>query len=158
MDSTCLDLVTKSAMDLTTYDEHGNPWDFNNATMRRKAKVIVKSKAALLLIVSPMCSAFSRLQTFNIERLGADKVRDMLKMGVKHLNFAMELCEMQRQNGLYFLFEHPSGASSWSVHSVQRMLSKSGVNTYEGDMCQFNMKQSVHGEELFVKKALNIHD
>ena len=76
-------------MDLTTYDEHGNPWDFNNATMRQKAKAIVKSKAALLLVVSPMCSAFSRLQTFNIKRLGTDKVKNMLDMGVKHLNFAM---------------------------------------------------------------------
>ena len=40
-------LIPGLAMDLTTYDEHGSPWDFNNATMRQKAKAIVKSKAAL---------------------------------------------------------------------------------------------------------------
>ena len=33
-------LIPGLAMDLTTYDEHGNPWDFNNATMRQKAKVL----------------------------------------------------------------------------------------------------------------------
>ena len=81
-----------------------------------------------------------------------DKVKAMLDMGVKHLNFAMELCEIQRRNGLYFLFEHPAGASSWSVKSVQNMLSKPQVNTYEGDMCQFIMKQNYKGEECFVKK------
>ena len=53
-------LVPGLAMDLTTHDEHGNPWDFNCPVMRAKAKKIIKSKAALLLIVSPMCSAFSR--------------------------------------------------------------------------------------------------
>ena len=51
-------LIPGLAMDLTTYDEHGNPWDFNVDAMRQKAKAIVKSKAALLLVVSPMCSAF----------------------------------------------------------------------------------------------------
>ena len=57
-------LIPGLAMDLTTCDEFGNPWDFNVEAMRAKAKKIIKSKAALLLIVSPMCSAFSRLQAF----------------------------------------------------------------------------------------------
>ena len=59
--------------------------------MRAKAKKIVKSKSALLLIVSPMCSAFSKLQTFNVKRLGPDKIKEMLDYGMKHLKFAMEL-------------------------------------------------------------------
>ena len=101
-------LIPGLAMDLTTCDEHGNPWDFNVSAMRSKAKSIVKNKAALLLIVSPMCSAFSRLQTFNIKRLGEERMKEMLEMGIKRLNCAMELCETQRRNGLYFLFEHPA--------------------------------------------------
>ena len=46
-------LVPGLAMDLTTCDAHGNPWDFNCDKMRAKAKKLVKSKAFLLLIVSP---------------------------------------------------------------------------------------------------------
>ena len=92
-------LIPGLAMDLTTCDEHGNSWDFNCETMRAKAKKIVKSKAALLLVVSPMCSAFSRLQTFNAKRLGPERVKDMLEYGVKHLTFALDLCEIQRANG-----------------------------------------------------------
>ena len=52
----------------------------------------------------------------------------------------------------YFLFEHPAGASSWSVNAVQKMMNQSGVNTYEGDICQYDMKQMIKGEEMFVKK------
>ena len=66
-------LIPGLAMDLTTCDEHGNPWDFNVDAMRSKAKHIVKHKSALLLVVSPMCSAFSRLQAFNAKRLGEEK-------------------------------------------------------------------------------------
>ena len=111
-------LIPGLAMYLTTYDEHGNPWDFNVSATRSKAKSIVNIKAALLIIVSPMCSAFSRLQTSNMKRLGEERIKYMLEMGIKHLNFAMKLCEIQRRNGLYFLFEHPAGASSWSVNAV----------------------------------------
>ena len=54
------------AMDFTARDEFGNPWDFNNEAMRRKASNIVESKAAVLLLVSPMFVACSRLQTLDI--------------------------------------------------------------------------------------------
>ena len=76
----------------------------------------------------------------------------MSEQGVNHLNFAMELCEIPRRRGLYFLFEHPAGASSWIMASVQRLLKKPGVGTYEGDMCQYDMKQMVKWGELFVTK------
>ena len=71
-----------------------------------------------------MCAAFSRLQTFNAKRLGAEKMREMLEYGVKHLTFALDCCEIQRRNGLYFLFEHPAGASSWNATPMQMMLKK----------------------------------
>ena len=47
-------LIPGLAMDLTTCDEFGNPWDFNCEAMRAKAQKMVKSKAASLLVVSPM--------------------------------------------------------------------------------------------------------
>ena len=78
-------LISGLAMDITTCDQHGNPWDFNLASMRNKAKKIVKSKSALLLIVSPMRGAFSRLQSFNAKRLGPEKTKQMIDYGIKHL-------------------------------------------------------------------------
>ena len=57
------------AMDLTTRDERGNPWDFNCCVMRAKANKLIKLSAAVLLAVSPMCAAFSRLQTLGAKTL-----------------------------------------------------------------------------------------
>ena len=61
-------------------------------------------------------------------------MREMLEYGMKHLKFAMELCEIQANSGLYFLFEHPAGASSWSTGTVQRIvaLRNEGI-WYEAD-------------------------
>eukprot|EP00959_Pyramimonas_sp_CCMP1952_P283043 5916182-Pyramimonas_sp.AAC.1 len=145
-------LILGLAMDLTTCDQHGNPWDFNVHAMRVKAKKIIKSKSALLLIVSPMCAAFSRLQTFNFKRLGAERVKQMLDYGIKHLTFAMELCEIQRRNGLYFLFEHPAGATRWSTSTVQRILRNKDVKVYNWGMCCYDLKQMVKAEEMYIKK------
>ena len=37
-------LIPGLIMDLTTYDEHGNPWDFNVAAMRQKPKPLSRAK------------------------------------------------------------------------------------------------------------------
>ena len=74
-------------------------------------------------------------------------MKEMIDYGIKHLTFALDLCEIQRNNGLYFLFEHPAGASSWHTTPMQRMLQREGVSTYEGDMSRYDLEQIVGGEE-----------
>lgn len=76
----------------------------------------------------------------------------MLEYGVKHFTFALDLCEIQRRNGLYFLFEHPAGASSWDATPMQRMLKRGGVRTYECDLCCYDLRQIVKGGEACIKK------
>jgi hypothetical protein len=54
------------ALDLSTVDpDDGKAWDFNNPEKRRKALHRVFSQRSLLLIGSPMCSSFSRMQNMN---------------------------------------------------------------------------------------------
>ena len=100
------------ALDLTTEDTDGRPWDFNCEDKREKAKRMVRNKEALLVIGSPMCAAFSRLQHLNFGRLSKEEVDKVLEYGKKHLEFCMELYRIQLDNGLYFLHEHPASARS----------------------------------------------
>ena len=53
------------APDLTTADANGRPWDFDIAENRRRAREMVLSKKPMLLIGSPMCTAFSAWQRIN---------------------------------------------------------------------------------------------
>ena len=64
-----LGLMQGMALDLTNCDEDGNAWDFTKKAMRDKAEQMIIDKKALLVIGSPMCSAFSRLQAMNWNRI-----------------------------------------------------------------------------------------
>ena len=72
------DLIPGSAMDITTVDEQGNPWDFDNHEQRAKARKRVEEEKPTILIGSPMCTAFSLLQQVNYAKMEPDRVRRIL--------------------------------------------------------------------------------
>ncbi len=139
-------MIPGFSLDLTTKDDKGEPWDFTKPEKRYKAMQWVKQKAALLLIVSPMCGPFSQLQSVNYSRMSDQEVRKKVTEGMMHLKFAMQLCRIQERSGLYFLFEHPRGASSWRTETMADMVTRKGTYTVRGDMCQFGMRQKEAGE------------
>ena len=49
------------------------------------------------------------LQHINFARMNEEEVRKVVEYGTRHLEFCMELYEMQVKKGLYFLHEHPWG-------------------------------------------------
>ena len=148
-----LGIVPGMSLDLTTVDpDDGRPWDFNNPAKRAKAMDMVIGKKALLLIGSPMCKAFSRLQHMNINRMDPKKWDRMISEGKTHLRWCMALYQMQMDNGMYFLHEHPWSAKSWDDASVRELMDREGVETVKGDMCCFGMFQEKNGKHMFVKK------
>ena len=46
-------------MDLTTCDSDGRAWNFDEPDMRERALARVRSDRPMLLVGSPMCTAFS---------------------------------------------------------------------------------------------------
>eukprot|EP00973_Karenia_brevis_P077990 10833981-Karenia_brevis.AAC.1 len=68
-----------------------------------------------------------------------DDVKMKLKYGIRHVYFAMEICELQAKEGRYFVFEHPKTASSWGLPKVNHVLSMPGVRKIDIDMCMFGM-------------------
>ena len=50
------------ALDLTTTDSEGQPWDFSDPAQRAKAEKLIEEENPTLLIGTPMCTAFSILQ------------------------------------------------------------------------------------------------
>ncbi len=138
-------LIPGFALDLTTTDEKGEPWDFTKPEKRYKAMQWVKQKAGLLLVVSPMCGPFSQMQAVNYKRIDEKDIKRKLEDAMEHIKFAMQLCRIQERSGLYFLFEHPRNASSWKTSSVIEMARKCGTYTVRGDMCQFGLTHEERG-------------
>ena len=106
-------LKTAWAMNLTTLDESGNPWDFSQAAQRKKALRRLREDKPLMLVACPMCGPFSSMNELNYARMSEQQIRTRLHDAMMHMRFALSLCIQQYNAGRLFLFEHPAGASSW---------------------------------------------
>ena len=47
------------AFDLTTHDQDGRAWDFDDKEMQRRAWAKIEREKPLLIVGSPMCTVFS---------------------------------------------------------------------------------------------------
>ena len=83
------------ALDLTTVDESGRPWDFDIADNRKRAREMVLSQKPMLLIGSPMCTAFSALQNLNRNKRDPSVVSKEYIRAMVHIRFCMELYKLQ---------------------------------------------------------------
>ena len=68
---------------------------------RVKAQKRLSDEKPHLLIVSPMCLAFSKLQAHNTK---PDKLAQLLEQGRRHLGFACSLTRLQLERGGRVLF------------------------------------------------------
>ena len=109
--------------------------------MRAHAKRLVAVRKPRLLIGSPMCTAFSALQTLNRWAYTQEEWNTWVREAIVHIDFCCELYEIQARRGDYFLHEHPASATSWNLPRIRRVASMRGVEVVVGDMCQFGMVQ-----------------
>ena len=130
------------ALDLTTVDDEGKPWDFSLADQRRKAMRKLKEDKPLMLVACPMCAPFSTINELNYANMEESEIRKKLHDAMLHMKFALTLCLQQYLAGRLFVFEHPAGASSWSTKMMTDMLSREGVFLAKFDFCQLGMVAS----------------
>ena len=84
-------LLPGLAMDLTTSDEHGEPWDFSKKSMRDRAEALIEQQRPILLIGSPMCTAFSSWQFINNSFRDPEIVAKERARGVMHLEWCCKM-------------------------------------------------------------------
>ena len=135
-----LKLIPGFAFDITTDDETGQPWDFDKPEQRQKARERIRREKPMLLIGSPMCTAFSSWQELNKHKRDPKLIQQEWTKAMVHLRFACELYKMQDDGGRYFLHEHPVGASSWKEICIREVLEREGVSRVNGDQCLYGQE------------------
>ena len=115
------------ALDLTTTDDQGRPWDFNDSRQRQRAEQLLEDQQPLLLIGSPMCTAFPTWQRINNLIRSPVTVAAELRRAKQHLEFSVELYSEQTKAGRYFVHERPAYASSWQTDIMESMMKDKGV-------------------------------
>ena len=89
--------IPSFALDLTTRDEDGKPWDFSVYANRERARRMVMEMKPMLLVGSPMCTAFSAWQHINRGRRDPGVVEREHVQAMVHIQFCMELYRLQHE-------------------------------------------------------------
>ena len=77
------------ALDLTTTNSKGEPWDFNDPARRKEAEKLLDEQGPQLLIGSPMCTAFSNIQNLNKAKRDPHIVAAEIEKARTHLSGAV---------------------------------------------------------------------
>ena len=103
----------------------------------------------MLVIGSPECKAFSSLAVWNRNKPSYAKT---LAEGLQHLRLCCQVYEYQRANGIFFLHEHPNGATSWGTGIMQKVLQKPDVRRVYADQCMYGQSVVSNGRSGLAKK------
>jgi hypothetical protein len=142
------------AMDLTTVDEQGRPWNFSLEDCRRRATELVEWLDPDLLIGSPPCGPYSQLQALNENKMDPQKRAETLAEAEQHLEFCAEQYAKRHARQKLFLHEHPALAKSWKSEAIRRVENLPGVLRVTGDMCEQGMElEDDHGPGLAKKST-----
>ena len=87
------------ALELTTAGSDVRQWDFDNKVIRERAMNRVNEDRPMLLVGSPMCSAFSTWQRINDEIRDPYVVKAEKRRAVMHFEFCIELYREQLRHG-----------------------------------------------------------
>ena len=105
-------MISGFAIDLTTSDTDGCPWDFDEKEKRDQALDRLRREQPMLLVGTPTRTVFSTWQRINNNIRNPVTVAAELKRAVMHLEFCVTLYLEEFENGRYFLHKHPASASS----------------------------------------------
>ena len=97
-------------------------YDLSDETTKAMVVKRITSTEPTLVIGTPPCSAFSRIQHLNLhihgeawrQRFEEDKAKAVL-----HFKFCIKLFKLQKARGAYFFMEHPAYADSWTFDCLE---------------------------------------
>lgn len=128
-------------------------WDFTLEQHRKKAWRHVLDDKPELVIGSPPCTMFSRLQELNRARMAGnqewmEKHRKKWIEATVHVKFCVELYKHQLRHGRHFLHEHPHAADSWKLPEIEELLRNPGIHRVRADQCMYGLKTiNAEGEQ-----------
>ncbi len=120
-------LVAGSTFDLHK-DAAGVAWDFTRPADRKRAWERLRVEKPFLVVGSPPCTMFSRLQlNLNSAKMGKVEWEKRRREAEVLLVFAVAVYKLQVLAGRHFLHEHPATATSWRHPAVSKLRARPGV-------------------------------
>lgn len=124
-------------------------WDFELPHIRQLSFNLLAQLQIVFLMLSPPCTIFSQLQRlWNFKKMSKVVMEAKIAQGMRFLEHSMECARIQIENGAYFCFEHPAGASSWDTDCVRAISKRLGVRIVSFDQCMFGLRSKVSGQPM----------
>ena len=111
-------------------------WNFFDVDDRVKFWQVLKEQQPDVVIMSPVCKAFSALMNLNWDNMTPEEAEKTQSEGLQMFQFCMSVAEYQISVGKFFLLEHPATASSWNTHAMKWLLQQEGVIRFLFDQCE----------------------
>ena len=114
--------------------------DLSQLEMRIEVFRMIEQRRPKLLVTSPPCTMYSKLQRlWNIKRMPPGEYTRRKAIADEYLWFAHTCNKIQHNAGRSFAHEHPAGASSWTEDSTREVVSLPGTYNALFDQCQFGL-------------------
>ena len=114
--------------------------DLSQLEMRIEVFRVIEQRRPKLLLTSPPCTMYSKLQRlWNIKRMSPEEYTRRKAIADEYLLFAHTCNKIQHNAGRSFAHEHPAGASSWTEDSTQAVVTLPGTYNALFDQCQFGL-------------------
>ena len=131
--------------------------DIRQEGTRRTIRKYIRTQKPGLVCVSPPCTLMSLMQNMNQHHRDADpqKQREFDRRMVEArllLSFAIEICEMVREYGGTFCFEHPWTSKAWHDHHLKKLMERDDVYVARCDQCMFDLNLP---REISIKSQLD---
>jgi hypothetical protein len=133
-----LHLSAGSTFDLIA-NSSGMAWNFLRAEDQARCRRQISKEKPYLVIGSPPCTQFSRLQNLNWGRAHPEECRRRLAEARVLLDFAVEVYRGQLARGAHFLHEHPITATSWEEPAVKELRAHPQVQEATAHQCCFGL-------------------
>ena len=121
------------ALDLST------GWDLSRKDHQHRALQVIQKTRPALVILSPPCTAFSRLRGLSNHKRDPEVVAREVEEALEHVNFSVRVAWIQHRAVRGFLFEHPMHAESWNTPKLAELRQADGVMDVKLDMCRFGL-------------------
>ena len=123
-------------------------YDLRSKKDQREVRRIIRRDKPLVITVSP---PFTLVSIANHEPIGPKELARAIEM----MKFATEVCDSQRREGRYFIFEQSQGSRAWDLGAVKETMTKRDVWTTTMHQCLYGFKtRDVHGEASAYKPTI----
>lgn len=115
-------------------------WDFFDAQDRKMFWQCFEEQQPDLVIMTPVCRAFSILMNSNWDRMDEVEKEKLQKACMTMFQFCVQVADEQLSRGKEFLLEQPDGASSWNTHAAVWLAKQEQVLHIAFDQCMLGLQ------------------